>query len=149
MVVWVWTVKEMVAFALSSTGCSFRANDTVLSLPILQHQTQQNELLGFFSPRPCCCWYIVHQAQFPFSTQSVFVLCEASHKTRRDTENSKSRGSYFAAAPALLQEPFPGLRLSSCLTAFLPRYKRHDGAVFTSSAVAHVTWLPESPWESY
>lgn len=50
MAVFVQIIGKMGAFTLLSTSSSFQADDTVLSLPILQHQTQRAAFRFFRSP---------------------------------------------------------------------------------------------------
>lgn len=141
MAVLVHIIKEMVAFALLSTGCCFQA--MVLCSPFPFCSIRPNRMSCH---HPSCLWYIMNQVQFLLG---FLALCKASDKTRRDTKILKSQVLTLPPSWLFLQQPDPILLLSSCLLAFLPHYKRQDLAALTSPAVGYVTWLPSSLWESY
>lgn len=141
MAVLVQVVREMVAFALLSTGCCFQA--MVLCSPLPFCSIRPNRMSCH---HPSCLWYIMNQVQFLLG---FLALCKASDKTRRDTKTLKSQVLTLPPSWLLLQQPGPILLLSSFLIAFLPHYKRHHLAAITSPAVGYVTWLPSNLWESY
>lgn len=103
----VQTVREMVAFALLSTGCCSQAMVLCSHFPFCSIRLNRMSC-----HHPSCLWYIVNQVQFLLG---FLALCRASHKTRRDTKTLKSQvltlplsWLFFAAAwsyPAALQLP--------------------------------------------
>lgn len=107
MAVLVQIIREMVAFALLSTGCCFQA--MVLCSPLPFCSIRPNRMSCH---QPSCLWYIMNQVQFLLG---FLALCKASDKTRRDTKTLKSQVRtlppslvFFAAAwsyPAALQLP--------------------------------------------
>lgn len=79
----VQTVREMVAFALLSTGCCSQAMVLCSHFPFCSIRLNRMSC-----HHPSCLWYIVNQVQFLLG---FLALCRASHKTRRDTKTLKSQ----------------------------------------------------------
>lgn len=108
MVVLVQIVREMVAFALLSTGCCFQA--MVLYSPFPCCSIRPNRMSCH---HPSCLWYIMNQVQFLLG---FLALCKASDGDKEGHKDSEEPSTYFstiltffaAAArsyPAALQLP--------------------------------------------